>query len=105
MKCHFKLTMLLVMAALFMIPANIGLAQPEYAKWGQAAVSEVKAEYPDYELKDYSYDGKVVISDEREQFTFTMTLEKNGESQKVKAYVLVNPQTEEQIEVSLEEID
>ncbi|MFB4164359.1 DUF3889 domain-containing protein [Alteribacillus sp. JSM 102045] len=100
----FKLA-LLVIFILFALPSNVGQAQPEYAKWGQVAVSEVKNEYPDYQLKDYSYDGKVVISDEREQFTFTMTLEKNGETKKVKAYVLTNPQTEEQIDVSLEEIE
>jgi hypothetical protein len=88
-----------------LIPVNIGLAQqPEYAKWGTIAVDETKQQYPDQELVDYQYEGKVVISDKREQYNFKMTLELNEERKEVRVYVLVNPKKEELIDVYFDEV-
>ncbi|WP_053220218.1 DUF3889 domain-containing protein [Virgibacillus senegalensis] len=95
---------ILAVSVLFLVLPATAFAQPEYAQWGKIALEEAKEQYPDYNATDYAYQGKVYISDEREQFTFLITLEGN-ETKEVRVYVLVNPQTEQLIDVFFDEIE
>ncbi|MGO4886260.1 DUF3889 domain-containing protein [Anaerobacillus sp. MEB173] len=93
--------LLLCFALLFIVAANVGGAQqPEYAKWGNTAVTEVKKQHPDWKVTDYLYEGKVIISDERQQYNFKLTIENVGE---VRVYVLTNPKTDKLINVHVDE--
>ncbi|QTM98834.1 DUF3889 domain-containing protein [Sediminibacillus dalangtanensis] len=94
----------LVFAMIFLMFPMIALAQPEYAEWGSIALEDAKAQYPDYNATDYAYQGKVFISDEREQFNFLITLE-GDETKEVRVYVLVNPKTEQLIDVYFDEME
>ncbi|SDL93316.1 DUF3889 domain-containing protein [Sediminibacillus halophilus] len=94
----------LAFAVIFLTLPMITLAQPEYAQWGNIALEDAKAQYPDYNATDYAYQGKVFISAEREQFNFLITLE-GEETKEVRVYVLVNPQTEQLIDVYFDEIE
>ncbi|SDJ84088.1 DUF3889 domain-containing protein [Sediminibacillus albus] len=95
---------LMVFALLFMaFPASM-LAQPEYAEWGRLALQETKNEYADYNATDYSYQGKVYISEQREQFNFEIKLQ-GAEPKEVRVYVLVNPETEQLIDIYFDEVE
>lgn len=77
---------------------------PAYMEWGELAATAIKDEYPDFELKDYTFAGKTIISEEREQYTFKVWIEKNNEAQVVHTYVLIDPQTEQPIHVFFDEL-
>ncbi|MFD1040447.1 DUF3889 domain-containing protein [Virgibacillus byunsanensis] len=91
---------------LMIFPINtIHAQQPEYAKWGKIAVEETSKQFPDLNLVDYEYEGSVFISDERVQYNFEFTLEtEGGEERTIHTYVLVNPDTEQLIDVYFDEI-
>ncbi|WP_347551103.1 DUF3889 domain-containing protein [Pseudalkalibacillus hwajinpoensis] len=91
----------------FLLPATFAEAQlPSYAKWGKTAIEETTKKYPDQQVTDYRYDGKVFISDVREQYNFEFTMKtENGTSREIRAYVLVNPKTEQLINVLYDEIE
>ncbi|WP_181350408.1 DUF3889 domain-containing protein [Thalassobacillus sp. CUG 92003] len=103
---HLMVRVTLLWSLLFLVlPANNGLAQPEYAKWGKIAVEETAKQYPDLKLVEYEYDGKVFISDERAQFDFEFQLEDNqGQKSEIRTYVLVNQKTNQLIDVYFDEI-
>ncbi|WP_051254601.1 MULTISPECIES: DUF3889 domain-containing protein [Halobacillus] len=94
-----------LMALLFLsVSFNHVFAQPDYAKWGKAAVEETAKNYPDYDLVNYDYQGKVAIADNREQYTFLFTMDQAGTKKNVRVYVLVNPAEDQLIEVQFEDI-
>lgn len=104
MKRQYISKIMIITFLLLVIPVNFVLAQqPDYAKWGKIAVEEIKKEYPKYEMVDYLYEGKVVISDEREQYNFKMTLELNEVRKEVRVYALVNPKKDKLIDVYFDE--
>lgn len=105
MKHHYRSKIILLTLLFLLIPVNFGLAQqPDYAKWGKIAVEETKQQYPNQEIVDYLYEGKVVISDVREQYNFKMKLELKEEKKEVRVYVLINPKKEQLIDVYFDEI-
>ncbi|MGB8001858.1 MAG: DUF3889 domain-containing protein [Anaerobacillus sp.] len=89
-----------------LIPLSHVEAQvPSYAKWGKTAIEETTKKYPDQKVTDYRYDGKVFISDVREQYDFEFTLKTNGQSREIRVYVLVNPKNDQLIDVLFDEIE
>ncbi|KMM39076.1 DUF3889 domain-containing protein [Guptibacillus hwajinpoensis] len=90
-----------------LVPVSFASAQiPSYAKWGKTAIEETTKKYPDQNVTDYRYDGKVFISDVREQYDFEFTLKKeDGQSREIRVYVLVNPKTDQVIDVKYDEIE
>ncbi len=90
-----------------LVPASFASAQvPSYAQWGKTAIEETTKKYPDQKVTDYQYDGKVFISDVREQYEFEFTLEKaDGQSRKIRVYVLVNPKDNQVIDIKYDEIE
>ncbi|MYL38098.1 DUF3889 domain-containing protein [Halobacillus litoralis] len=94
-----------LMALLFLsVSFNHVFAQPDYAKWGKIAVEETDKNYPDFDLVNYEYQGKVAIADNREQYTFLFTMDQDGTKKKVRAYVLINPAEDQLIEVQFEDM-
>ncbi|MYL64557.1 DUF3889 domain-containing protein [Bacillus hwajinpoensis] len=100
-----KLIFLLSITVLFLVPINVHAEAPSYAKWGKMAIEETTKKYPDQQVTDYRYDGKVFISDVREQYDFEFTLKQNGQSREIRVYVLVNPQKDKLIDVKYDEIE
>ncbi|WP_226579096.1 DUF3889 domain-containing protein [Halobacillus litoralis] len=101
----FKGVVFLLVLVFLSLSFNHVFAQPEYAKWGKTAVEETAKEYPEWKLINYDYNGKVVISEERTQYNFKLTLESDEEQKKqVLVYVLVNPKTDQLSEVQFDEI-
>ncbi|RXI96477.1 DUF3889 domain-containing protein [Anaerobacillus alkaliphilus] len=100
-----RILIFLVTMLFLILQTTTGFAQqqPEYAKWGKIAVEQTTKQFPKYEMVDYKYEGKVVISDERQQYNFKMTLELNGERKEVRTYVLVNPKQDQLIDVYFDE--
>lgn len=90
-----------------LVPASFASAQiPSYAKWGKTAIEETTKKYPNQSVTDYRYDGKVFISDVREQYDFEFTLKKeDGQSREIRVYVLVNPKADQVIDVKYDEIE
>lgn len=100
MKKNILWALALLIFVSVVVPANFAQAQdPEYAKWGKLAIERMMEEYPGEDVKDYDYQGKVMISDVREQFNFLFTLE---DGSKVRAYVLVDMKKDELIDIHLE---
>ncbi|MBN8210597.1 DUF3889 domain-containing protein [Bacillus sp. NTK071] len=90
-----------------LVPVSFASAQiPSYAKWGKTAIEETTKKYPEQKVTDYRYDGKVFISDVREQYDFEFTLKKeNGQLREIRVYVLVNPKADQVIDVKYDEIE
>ncbi len=89
-----------------LVPASFAKAEiPSYAKWGKTAIEETTKKYPNQKVTDYRYDGKVFISDVREQYNFDFTLKTNGQSREIRVYVLVNPKKDQVIDVLYDEIE
>ncbi len=101
-----KKRILMVMVLMLMLQATSVFAQqePEYAPWGKIAVERTTKQFPKYEVVDYLYEGKVVISDERQQYNFKLILELNDEKKEVRTYVLVNPKQKKLIDVYFDEL-
>ncbi|WP_088036356.1 DUF3889 domain-containing protein [Evansella clarkii] len=100
MKKNILWALALLILVSVVVPANFAQAQdPEYAKWGKLAIERMMEEYPGEDVKDYDYQGKVLISDVREQFNFLFTLE---DGSKVRVYVLVDRKKDELIDIHLE---
>ncbi|MDQ0862281.1 DUF3889 domain-containing protein [Bacillus sp. V2I10] len=98
--------MISILFIFLLLPATIGQAQPpDYAKWGKIAVEETKKQYPNAQISDYTYQGKVFISDERVQYNFEFSLITNQQKKKVHVYVLVNPKSDKLIDVNFDEIE
>ena len=85
--------------------SHVGAELPSYAKWGKVAIEETTKKYPEQNVTDYRYDGKVFISDVREQYNFEFTLKTNGQSREIRVYVLVNPKSDQLIDVLYDEIE
>ncbi|WP_270181404.1 DUF3889 domain-containing protein [Alkalihalobacillus sp. CinArs1] len=79
--------------------------QPSYAEWGKIAIQETKKQYPEESVTEYTYDGKVFISDERHQYNFDFTLKSNGMKKNVRVYVLVNDKKKELIDVYFDDVE
>ncbi|SDZ41501.1 Protein of unknown function [Evansella caseinilytica] len=93
-----------MMLFLFLPIHFVAAQQPAYAEWSKIAVEETVKQFPDQKVVDYLYEGKVVISDKREQYTFKLMLESAaGEKKPVRAYVLVNPKNNKLIDVHVDE--
>lgn len=95
-----------LMILTLVVQAPIASAQPpSYAEWGKIAIQQTKKQYPNQNVTEYTYDGKVFISDERHQYNFDFTLESNGVSKNVRVYVLVNDKKDELINVYFDDIE
>ncbi|WP_169525178.1 DUF3889 domain-containing protein [Pseudalkalibacillus hwajinpoensis] len=97
----------LFMLLCLLVPVSFASAQiPSYAKWGKTAIEETTKKYPEQDVTDYRYDGKVFISDVREQYDFEFTLKKeDGQTREIRVYVLVNPKADKVIDVKYDEIE
>ena len=83
---------------------SINAQQPDYAKWGQAAIAEVKKQYPDSQETDYEYLGRKTVSRTESQDTFDFKVTTGGQKKLVRAYVTFNPQTNKLVHIRLIEI-
>ncbi|MCA0172524.1 DUF3889 domain-containing protein [Bacillus sp. RAR_GA_16] len=101
-----KMMLLVSLLILFLFPVSYVHGEaPSYAKWGKIAIEQTTKKYPDQQITDYRYDGKVFISNVREQYDFEFTLKQNDQSREIRVYVLVNPQNDELIDVKYDEIE
>ncbi|MBM6617061.1 DUF3889 domain-containing protein [Bacillus suaedaesalsae] len=83
----------------------IGIAQePDYAKWGNMAITIVKENYPDAEVKEYKYEGRKAVNVEKAEDSFTFDVKKGTQPVKVKVVVTFNPKLNSLVTLSLEEI-
>ncbi|UOQ43693.1 YqzG/YhdC family protein [Halobacillus salinarum] len=103
---HFRGAAFLIVISILAFAFSSGFArQPEYAQWGKTAVEETAKKYPGWNLTEYEYDGKVFISDNREQFNFKFVLENENQQKKdVLVYVLVNKPQNKLIDVYFDEL-
>ena len=101
-----KMMLLFSLLVMFLFPvSHVHGEAPAYAKWGKIAIEQTTKKYPNQQVTDYRYDGKVFISNVREQYDFDFTLKQNGQSREIRVYVLVNPQSDELIDVKYDEIE
>lgn len=100
-----KTMIIFSLLVMFVLPSHAHGEAPSYAKWGKIAIEQTTKKYPNQQVTDYRYDGKVFISNVREQYDFEFTLKKDGQSREIRVYVLVNPQTDELIDVKYDEIE
>lgn len=92
--------------ALFTSASFTNAQQPSYAKWGKIAIQETTKQYPEDKVVEYTYEGKVFISDERHQYNFEFTLKSSDDqSKKVRVYVLANNKKDELINVYFDDIE
>lgn len=95
-----------LLLALFLSTSFAGAQPPSYAEWGKIAIQETTKQYPEDKVVEYTYDGKVFISDERHQYNFEFTLKSADEqSKKVRVYVLANNKTDKLIDVYFDDIE
>jgi len=83
---------------------SINAQQPDYAKWGQAAIAEVIKQYPDSQETDYEYLGRKTVSRTESQDTFDFKVTTGGQKKLVRAYVTFNPQTNKLVHIRIIEI-
>ncbi|WP_408007001.1 DUF3889 domain-containing protein [Pseudalkalibacillus sp. A8] len=102
---NIKMIIVLLLLSCFGLSNDSYGQQPDYAKWGKSAVQETMKQYPNFKIVNYEYDGKVIISDERSQYNFEFTLEQDEKEKKVNVYVLVNPKTNQLIDIHFDEIE
>ncbi|WP_273849913.1 DUF3889 domain-containing protein [Guptibacillus spartinae] len=100
-----KVMLLFSLLIMVLLPSHVYGEAPSYAKWGKIAIEQTTKKYPNQQVTDYRYDGKVFISNVREQYDFEFTLKQNGQSREIRVYVLVNPQSDELIDVKYDEIE
>ncbi|MBP1934325.1 DUF3889 domain-containing protein [Ammoniphilus resinae] len=78
--------------------------EPDYAKWGEAAIAEVKKQYPESQETDYEYLGRKRVSQTESQDTFEFRVTTGGQKKLVRAYVSFHPQTNKLVRVRLTEV-
>ncbi len=76
----------------------------DYKKWSRIAISSVKEKYPDAELVDYKYDGRVTVNEEESKDVFHVKSKQNDKTFIVKVDVVFNPKTGQLITVNIAEM-
>ncbi|KAA0547394.1 DUF3889 domain-containing protein [Bacillus sp. BGMRC 2118] len=83
----------------------VGVAQqPDYTKWGNMAITIVKENYPEADVKEYKYEGRKSVSPQKAEDSFTFDVTKGSKPVKVKVVVTFNPQINSLVTLSLEEL-
>ncbi|MCM3570866.1 DUF3889 domain-containing protein [Neobacillus mesonae] len=94
-----SLSLLLCLMIMTMNFQNVKAQQPDYAKWGQMAIGEIKKKYADSEVTEYEYLGRTTVSNSKSRDTFDFVVKKNTEKNIVRVYVFFNPQTNQLINI------
>jgi len=83
----------------------VGVAEePDYTKWGNMAITIVKENYPEADVKEYKYEGRKSVNAQKAEDSFTFDVLKGKQPVKVKVVVTFNPQLNSLITLSLEEV-
>lgn len=91
-------------SALPLADVTFATAEPQYAKWGKLAVEKTKEKYPNAEVKDYKYIGRVGgINTNMEKFKLWL---KEGEKEfGVLVHIEFDKQTEKVIDITFKEVE
>ncbi|WP_152657504.1 DUF3889 domain-containing protein [Oceanobacillus sp. CFH 90083] len=95
-----------IMIGIIIIPLLIGTwvnaEEPEYAEWGQVAMKEVKAKYPQEKIVDYLHVGRQTKGEETAE-TFKLWLVGKGREFGVIIDIYFKTDTKEIVEIKMRE--
>ncbi|GGP11320.1 hypothetical protein GCM10011346_23010 [Oceanobacillus neutriphilus] len=101
-----RLYRVLIFAGIIIIPLLIGTwvnaEEPEYAEWGQVAMKEVKAKYPQDKIVDYLHVGRQTEGEQTVE-TFKLWLVSKEKEFGVIIDIYFKSSTKEIIEVKMRE--
>ncbi|MGR3763370.1 DUF3889 domain-containing protein [Rossellomorea sp. NS-SX7] len=102
-----KKSFMLLMAIFFLLfSSNVQAQQPQpsdYAKFGRIATAVIKEDYPGQPLKDYKYQGRQKIDENKLADSFEFTVQENNAEKKVIVKVIHDLDNEKTLNITVEE--
>ncbi|WP_175988116.1 DUF3889 domain-containing protein [Bacillus sp. Marseille-Q1617] len=102
-----KKSMMMMTAVFFLLfSSNVQAQQPQpsdYEKFGRIATAVIKEDYPGQPLKDYKYQGRQKIDENKLADSFEFTVQDNNAEKVVMVKVVHDLDNEKTLSISVEE--
>ncbi|MFI8686920.1 DUF3889 domain-containing protein [Rossellomorea sp. NPDC077527] len=99
-----KKSMVIFLTAFFLLLTNHANAEPvDYQKFGRIATAVIKEDYPGQPVKDYQYQGRKKMTENKVSDAFEFTVQENGADKKVVVIVVHNLDNEKVLNISVKE--
>jgi ribosomal protein L21E len=100
-----KQSIMMLMAVFFLLfTSNVQAQQPsDYEKFGRIATAVIKEDYPGQSLKEYKYQGRQKMDENKLADSFEFTVQDNNAEKKVIVKVVHDLNNEKTLNISVEE--
>jgi ribosomal protein L21E len=102
-----KSIMMLVTVFFLLFSSNVHALQPQpsdYEKFGRIAAAVMKEDYPGQPLKDYKYQGRQKLDENKLADSFEFTVQENNKEKKVLVKVVHDLSNEKTLNIAVEEV-
>lgn len=94
----------LILICMFMLQVGtIAAENPDYKKYGRIAITVVQADYPEDEVTDYEYKGRVKTADGFVEDFFEFLVDEKGKEFNVTVKIKHNPKDNKFLNMTVEE--
>ncbi|MEG9299044.1 DUF3889 domain-containing protein [Mangrovibacillus sp. Mu-81] len=100
-----KTIMMLATVCFLLFSSNAHALQPsDYEKFGRIAAAVMKEDYPGQPLKDYQYQGRQKLDENKLADSFEFTVQENNTEKKVLVKVVHDLNNEKTLNIAVEEV-
>ncbi|TMU88258.1 DUF3889 domain-containing protein [Bacillus sp. BHET2] len=99
-----KKSIVVVSTVIFLLFSGQAYAQPtDYEKFGRIATAVIKEDYPGQAVKDYQYQGRRKMTENKVADSFEFTVQENNANKKVVVIVVHNLDNEKTLNITVQE--
>ncbi len=99
-----KKLIVIVSTVIFLLFSGQANAQPtDYEKFGRIATAVIKEDYPGQAVKDYQYQGRRKMTENKVADSFEFTVQENNANKKVVVIVVHNLDNEKTLNITVQE--
>ncbi|MBN8192640.1 DUF3889 domain-containing protein [Bacillus sp. NTK074B] len=88
---------------LLLFSSQVNAEQGDYKKFGRIATAVIKEDYPGQPVKDYQYQGRKKMSENKVSDAFEFTVQENDAEKKVVVIVVHHLDNEKVLNISVKE--
>ncbi|MGM0753267.1 MAG: DUF3889 domain-containing protein [Bacillota bacterium] len=99
-----KKAIVIASTVFFLLFSSQAYAQPtDYQKFGRIATAVIKEDYPGQPVKDYKYQGRKKMTENKVADSFEFTVQENGAEKKVSVVVVHDLDNEKILNITVQE--
>ncbi|BCB02850.1 DUF3889 domain-containing protein [Bacillus sp. KH172YL63] len=99
-----KKAIAIFLAVFFLLFSGHANAEPtDYKKFGRIATAVIKEDYPGQPVKDYQYQGRRKMTENKVADSFEFTVQENNKDKKVTVIVVHNLDNEKTLNITVQE--